>query len=833
MVTSGSVPKHVSSTAPHADFEKLGAFYLGRAVDPQSGAPQDGWLLYDSKDLVTHAVCVGMTGSGKTGLCLSLLEEAAIDGIPALAIDPKGDIANLLLTFPSLRGADFEPWVNAEDARKAGLTVEAHAAAQAEAWRKGLEEWGMDAARIQKLRDAADFVVYTPGSSAGLGVSVLSSFAAPSPEVRADAEALGEQVRATVSGLLGLAGLDADPLQSREHILLSTILAREWREGRSLDLAAWIGLVQAPKIEKIGVLDLESFFPKAERFSLALRLNNLVASPAFAAWTAGAPLDVGAFLHTPTGKPRISIFSIAHLSDAERMFFVATLLNRVVGWMRGQSGTTSLRAVVYMDEIFGYLPPVANPPSKQPFLTLLKQARAYGIGMLLATQNPVDLDYKALGNAGTWFIGRLQTDRDKARVLDGLEGAAATAAKTFDRASLARILSGLSSRMFLLQNAHEDVPVIFRTRWSLSYLRGPLTRDQIATLMETRRETPASLPARASEAPAAAAPHEPGMEPAAVSGTAPVLPPKIPQCFLPLRSSMPAGASLVYRPGLLGTADVYFTEARSGASAQERVSRIIPLTDGPVPADWSTGEPLEVSEEDLESSAQPNATFARVPPRATDARAFDALSKGFADSVYRTARLDLLRSSTRNLLSLPRETERDFRARLAHSLREDRDRTVEKLRQRYAARVTALEEKIRRAEAAKDVQEKQASAAKVQTAISFGASILGALLGRKTLSAANIGRATTAARGVGRSIKESQDATRAGAGVEGLRGDLAELEAQLQAEIDAVDARVDASSEPLETVSLRPRKSDVRTRLVSWAWMPFWVRPEGSSPAWE
>ena len=415
------------------DYEKLGEFYLGKEYDLANQQLRDNLILYDSKDLVTHAVCVGMTGSGKTGLCLALLEEAAIDSVPAILIDPKGDLANLLLTFPNLRGEDFLPWINEEDAAKKGLSPQDYANKQAATWLGGLADWGQSPDRIKVLRDKVEMTIYTPGSNAGLPMSILKSFAAPGQAVMEDGELLRERISTTVTSLLGLLGIDADPIQSREHILISNILDRAWKNGQDLDLAALIGLIQTPPMTKIGVLDLDAFYPAKDRFALVMALNNLLASPGFSAWLEGEPLDVGRMLYSPSGKPKMSIVSIAHLSDAERMFFVSLLLNQTLGWMRQQSGTTSLRAILYMDEIFGYFPPTANPPSKQPLLTLLKQARAFGLGIVLATQNPVDLDYKGLSNAGTWFIGRLQTDRDKQRVLDGLEGAAVSASGGYDR----------------------------------------------------------------------------------------------------------------------------------------------------------------------------------------------------------------------------------------------------------------------------------------------------------------------------------------------------------------------------------------------------------------
>ena len=456
------------------DFEKLGVFYLGRPYDMKKKQPKSGLLLYDSKDLATHAVCVGMTGSGKTGLCIALLEEATIDGVPSIIIDPKGDLTNLLLTFPDLKPSDFAPWVNEEEAQKKSLSPEEYAAQQSELWKKGLAEWGQDGARIKRLRDAADFRIYTPGSSAGIPVSILNSFAAPPPAIRDDNELMRERINTTVASLLGLLAIDADPIKSREHILISNIFGKAWPAGTDLDIAALIQQIQSPPFAKLGVLDLESFFPAKERFELAMLLNNLLAAPGFSNWLEGEPLDIQQILHTSEGKPRVAIFSIAHLNDAERMFFVSLLLNQTLGWMRTCSGTTSLRAILYMDEIFGYFPPVANPPSKLPLLTLLKQGRAFGLGVVLVTQNPADLDYKGLSNTGTWFIGRLQTDRDKARVIEGLEGVAAGTGQEFDHQKMEQTIAGLSNRVFLLNNVHEDATEIFESRWAISYLYGTI-----------------------------------------------------------------------------------------------------------------------------------------------------------------------------------------------------------------------------------------------------------------------------------------------------------------------------------------------------------------------
>jgi len=789
-------------------FEKLGVFYLGK-----SKANND-LLLYDSKDLVTHAVCVGMTGSGKTGLCINLLEEAAIDGIPAIIIDPKGDLCNLLLTFPNLAPEDFAPWV------EEGVD----AAQQAQLWKEGLAKWGEDGERIKRLRDAADFRIYTPGSNAGLPVSILKSFVAPPETIRQDNEALAERINTTVTSLLALIGIDADPVRSREHILLSNILNHEWSAGRDLDIATLIQKVQTPPITKVGVMELDSYFPADDRFELAMSLNHLLASPSFASWMEGESLDVARFLHTETGKPRLSIFSIAHLSDAERMFFVALLLNQVLGWMRTQSGTTSLRAILYMDEIFGYFPPVANPPSKLPLLTLLKQGRAFGLGVVLATQNPVDLDYKGLANTGTWFIGRLQTERDKARVLDGLEGIAVGTGQKFDKQAMEQLLAGLDKRIFLLNNVHDDVPEVFETRWALSYLRGPLTRTQIKLLMDPLKATATSSLAgtasTATPAPLASAPPS--------KSERSILPPDISQYYIPVRSSAGGNATLTYHPMLLGTAEVRYSNSKTVEMTQQ-LNLLAAFADGPAGLDWGQAIAIDLPLEDLESEPEAGAQFAEVPAEAAKAKSYVSWRKDLASWIYRNQRLELLESPTLEIVSNPGENERDFRVRLQQIAREQRDEAVEKLRRKYAPKFEVLEDRKRRAEQAVERETEQAKGEKMQTAISFGATLLSSFLGRKRASLGTIGRATTAARGVGRSMRETQDVERAQDNVAAISQKLADLEADFQAETRALERSFDPQTEQLETVSLKPTKANITVKVLTLAWAPYW----NDKPAWQ
>jgi len=562
------------------DYEKLGSFYLGKEYDIEKREVADDLLLYDSKDLVTHGVVLGMTGSGKTGLCISLLEEAAMDNIPAIVIDPKGDISNLLLTFPEFKGGDFRPWINEDDARKKGVSPDEYAEKTARVWEKGIGDWHQSPDRVRQLKNKVDINVFTPGSKAGIPVSILSSLEVPSFEVMDDGELLGERIESTVSSLLSLVGEDADPIQSPEAILLSSIFNHSWSNEQALTLESLIRNIQKPPFGKVGVIDVESFLGQKERQKLALKFNALLASPGFATWLEGPPLDVQRMMYTEDGKPRISIFSIAHLSDSERMFFVSLLFNQMLAWMRSQSGTTSLRALLYMDEIYGFLPPTANPPSKKPLMTMLKQARAFGLGVLVATQNPVDLDYKALSNMGTWFLGRLQTERDKARVLDGLEGAASAQGGSFNRKQMETLLSGLDSRVFLMNNVHEDGPAMFHVRWVMSYLCGPLTRTKIKALMDPKREqfgAQKKLSAPGNPMAMSQASSEPP------KGERPIVGQGVEEFFVPFAGE---ADDVTYKPALLREAEVHFSSSKADLDGSRVVRFTNPIEERGI--DWDT-----------------------------------------------------------------------------------------------------------------------------------------------------------------------------------------------------------------------------------------------------
>lgn len=798
--------------------EKLGQFYLGRVHDLASGVTSAEEVHYDAKDLTTHAVCVGMTGSGKTGLCLSLLEEAAIDGIPAICIDPKGDLGNLMLAFPGLTAEEFKPWVDPAEATRSGMTVEEYAKKTADMWRKGIAEWGQGPERIQKFRDSAEVAIYTPASTAGRPLTVLRSFVAPSPEIQNDGEALRERIMAAVSGLLALMQIDADPISSREHILLSTILEKSWREGRDVDMGTLIRSIQAPPFDKVGFLDLESFFPADDRFKLAMSLNNLLASPSFAAWLEGDALDVNKLFYTPEGKPRLAIVSIAHLSDEERMFFVTILLNEVLAWMRAQPGTSSLRALLYMDEVFGYFPPVANPPSKQPMLTLLKQARAYGLGCVLATQNPVDLDYKGLSNTGTWFLGRLQTERDKMRVLEGLEGAAASAGSTFDKQKMEQTLAGLGSRVFLMNNVHEDQPVVFKTRWALSYLRGPISRSQIETLMEPlKQESPQSgsgatfgLKAEKEDSNEAARP---------------VLPPEIEEYFFPVRR---ADDGLFYRPALLGKARVHFVSTRQDVDRWDEVT-LLQVTGDDVPPDlWHEAD--EWDEDDfpqLENEPEADAGFRNLAADLTQKKAYSKWESSLKDFLYRNRRLPIWTCPALDATSHDTESESDFRIRLRHAAREERDLQVEKLRSKYASKIRTLEDQIRRAEQKIEREKSQKSQKTVSAGLSVLTSIAGAIFGRKVRSVTNVSRAGTAIRSASSIRKEAEDVRHAEEALSVLLERHRDLNAEIEDEVHMIQDKFDPDLMELSQDEVKPRKSDVNVEQVVLVWLPYSVDSTG------
>lgn len=791
-------------------YEKLGSFYLGREYDLDKKQVKDDLLLYDSKDLVTHGVVLGMTGSGKTGLCLSLLEEAAIDGVPVIAVDPKGDIGNALLTFPNLDAKEFRPWINEDEARRKGQSPDDYASSQAALWQKGLADWGQSADRIKKLRETVDMAIYTPGSNSGLPVSILSSLNCPPAEVMDDAEALADRIESTVSSMLGLMGIDADPVQSPEHILLSNIVAHCWKKGQNLSLENLVRHIQQPPIRKIGVVDLESFFPEAKRAPLAMKLNNLLASPGFSTWLEGEPLDIQRMYYTKEGKPRITIFCISHLSDTERMFFVSLLLNQLLGWMRAQQGTTSLRAIFYMDEIYGYLPPTAMPPSKKPMMFLLKQARAFGLGLLLATQNPADLDYKALANIGTWWLGRLQTERDKMRVLDGLEGAANTAGGKFDRQEMEQTLAGLGNRIFLMNNVHEDHPIVFNVRWILCYLSGPLSRPQIKALMDPIR------PAKEEKATAqddGFAPPGANTSDAERNTTRPKLPENTTELFQP---SDDEGERITYTPCIVRSAVVVFDDAKRKISGKGVITKVNEIDIEKQKVLWDKF--VDIPENDdlskYDSEPKENAAYADLPGPALKSSTYTSIKKDFADWVYANHSLEVYFSPLLETYSNPGEKQDEFKARITQTAREQRDAAIEELRAKMAKSMKSLEDKAAKASAKVDAQKAQSTSAKLSTVAQIGGSLLSAFFGRKSslVKASTISSAS-------RMWREGQDVKAAEGELEALKADIAALEQQIADETQKIRDQYDPTTLTLESFKLSPVKKNIQVTATGILWM--------------
>ena len=772
-----------------------------------------------------------MTGSGKTGLCLSLLEEAAIDEIPVIAIDPKGDIGNLLLTFPQLSAQDLTPWVDAEQARRQHLTLEQFAEQQSDLWKTGLRESDQALDRIAKLRDTVSLAIYTPGSTSGIPLSMLNSFNPPTDTE--NAEILKDKLQNAVTAILSMAGIKADPLRSREYILLASILEANWLAGTEVSLSSLVQSVQKPPVQQIGAFDLESFYPAKERFELAMALNNLLASPGFEVWTNGEPLQIDRLLYSPDGKPCVSIISTAHLSDGERMFVTTQILNELVSWMREQRGTTSLRAILYMDELYGYLPPVENPPSKRPLLTLLKQARAFGLGVVLSTQNPVDLDYKALSNAGTWFIGRLQTERDKKRLLDGLEEAITTSGATLNRAETEEILSNLGNRVFLVHNVHQEASQVFQTRWALSYLRGPLSRSEIKQLMndssqkavgavsaEDAGTATASSPApttaakldseRSRKATTSGADHA---AEDAISTAPPVTPPQINQYFWCTTQE----PDTVYTPCLVAIARVQYTDARSKIDVAEEVSVIVPFAEsGALPVDWQEAERSKVSPKQLTERPAASGKFATPPAAALQAKSYTKWTKEFSSWIVENCRIAAYRHIDSKMVSDAGEDAVAFKVRLRQRQREQRDKSADDLHKRYATKLATMRDRVMRAQQAVERETMQAQQSQWQSAVDVGAGILGAFMGSRRGASTSVRRAAGSA---GKVVRQQQDVEHARDSLNSAQQQLADLETQFADEMAELEAH-HGSEATIETIEVRPKKTGITVQVLGLLWSP-------------
>lgn len=854
--------------------EQLGSFYLGAEYDIQTGKRNDERpVSYDARDLTTHAICVGMTGSGKTGLCIGMLEEAAMDRVPAILIDPKGDITNLLLQFPELTPAAFQPWINEDDARRKDKTVEEFATSTAEQWKTGLADWGITGERIRALQATTEYTIFTPGSDMGVPINILGSLAAPQLDWATESEAIRERISGTVAALMGLAGISADPVRSREGILLSTIFEFFWQKNEDLDLAKLILSIQTPPVQQLGVFTVDTFFPEKDRFNLAMAFNTLVASPRFQVWLQGEPLDIDRLYFNAEGKPRHSIIYIAHLSESERMFIVTLLLENLITWMRRQSGTTSLRALLYFDEVFGYFPPTAEPSSKRPLLTLLKQARAFGLGCVLVTQNPVDIDYKGLTNAGTWFIGKLQAERDKERVLTGLKGALSEAGKE-SKADYDTLITKLGSRVFLMHNVHDEGPVVFTTRWAQSYLRGPLTLPQVRSLMAERKRSalvtptpvaatapvaaPVSPPAGAMPpslppAPAAAtlpaaveaaspAPVQPAV-PAGFSAMLPAIDPAVTQVFLPLVTNDSAAlravtreaggqvtaqrCQLVYEAGIASLATVRYADQRMGITAEQNLFLLTPGDDSIGGIDWKTAEAINLTSRDLarrpEETGNPDEGpfFAPVPSGASNAKKLAAAAKDLNDHLYYNSRMEVNYHPLLKLAQKPGEDDRSFNIRLQQASRELRDKEVDKLTKTMDTQLKRIVERIEKAKVSLAKKQATQQQKTLETFMNAGGKLLTFFGGRRSMSTIGSALSTTTSK-FNQANDAAMDAKQLEELIVELTAEANQLEVELKEKSDEILQRWEQTLQELTKEELKPKRTDVDISLTALAWLPMW-----------
>ena len=786
-------------------YEKLGLFYFGKEVDPKTLEITDNLLLYKSQDFTTHGVIIGMTGSGKTGLGIGIIEEATLDKIPSIVIDPKGDMGNLLLAFPDLKPEDFEEWIDPDEAQNKGMDPKSYAAEVASSWENGLKSFYQDKNRIKLYKDNADFTIYTPGSSAGIPLSVLSSFDVPSEDILDDPDTFSSIINSTVMGLLVLIDLKADPLSSKEYMLLATIFSYFWKKKKGLTLEELIGYIASPPFEKVGVLNLKIFYPQNERLKLAMLLNNVLASPGFSIWTEGEPLDIQKLLYTREGNPKVSILSIAHLDTAQRMFFVTLFLNKYISWMRQQKGTPSLRTILYMDEIFGFFPATSNPPSKNPMLILLKQARAYGVGVVLATQNPVDLDYKGLSNIGSWFLGRLQTKQDKDRVMDGL---IKDSADSLSKSEIGSLLSNMKKRTFLLKSAHLDHLSLFQTRWVLSYLRGPLSKPEIKKLMAEKNKL---LNEREAEDEKSSLQEDSTISEKTAS--LPLISDKIQQYFL---DNSPYHEEIIFEPKILLKGKIRFYSESKGIDEKEEVFLKLPINENTTEINFEKGMPTNDDVSLYDTRSPENAKFYPLPFFIEEMKDFNTVENEFKDSLSRTKRLDLYTSKEFKLLSQPGEDLSSFKLKILELLRERKDEEVDKLRVKFKGKEEILQKKYNRLLEKLGKEETDTKTATTESVLSLGATLLGAFLGRTKVG--NLSSGMTGLRRANRIFKEKKDVSLVKNQIEELTKDIEKLEGELNEKIVEISDKLNIDNYEIETLSLQPRKTDISNIYVSLLW---------------
>jgi len=768
-------------------YEKANLFYLGKDVNKDFELT-DVLTLLKNKNFTTHAAIIGMTGSGKTGLGIDILEEAAIDNIPAIVIDPKGDMGDMLLTDAQFKPENFLPWVE-DEAKAKGVEPFEYASKIATMWKQGIESFGQDSSRVAKFA-AVDKTIYTPGSSAGVPINIVSSLELPSRAILEDSDSFASYLSATVSSLLALVNIEANPLESKEYILLAQIIKNAWQNGNSLTIEALVGAILQPSFKKIGVLPLESFYPQSERFALANRFNSVIASPSFLAWLSGESLDIQKLLYDKNGKAKVAIFSIAHLDESQRMFFVTLLLNKIVAWMRLQSGSSVLKSLLYMDEIYGFFPPVKNPPSKEPMLTLLKQARAYGLGVILSTQNPGDIDYKGLSNIGTWFIGRLQTTQDINKVIEGLSGKLDS---TFSKDEIRETLSNLKKRTFFLKSAHLEDIRLFSTRWVLSYLKGPLKKDEIAKLMANKK---ASLNTQMQSALATPKEQESEFVDTLVLDG------------INERFEVDISGKHRYFGTVAASVSLHFSDARRGLEF-EREKEIFIDIENLQDCSWDNKEELEEPLESFPTRKPKEAKFKPLPDFILEDKGLKRCKRELINELYRDEKLELYRSKKLRLESKVNESYEEFVVRIQDILKEKKEEALQELKSRYEKKFERLEAQLNRAKA----QVEKEKADQTNSFISAGISILSAFFGRS--SASKIGTAVSKSSRV---LKERGDLSRAEQKVEDILEKIEELEMELEEKIEEIDEKYSLENYPIDTIFIKPKKSLIEVKEIALLW---------------
>ena len=777
-----------------------GKLFLGGSLEEGHKDP----LFIKASDLTTHGVIVGMTGSGKTGLGIILLEEVLLSGRPALILDPKGDMGNLLLAFPELAPDAFLPWVNASDKAR-----REEAKKTASFWKKGLASWGISEARIKALRKTVSFGLYTPGSTAGIPLNIVGSLKAP--KSTDDIEAMRDEVEGFVSSLLALVGIEGDPISNREHILLANLIEHAWSKGKDLDLPTLVGQIQDPPIRKLGVINLDSFFPQKDRIELALKINGLLASPSFGAWMEGPALDIDKLLYDDDGRPRAAILSMAHLSDKERQFVVTLVLSKLITWMRGQSGIDDLRALVYMDEVFGFVPPTQKPPSKKPILTILKQARAFGVGMVLSTQNPVDIDYKALSNTGTWMIGRLQTERDKARLMDGLTSASGDTNVN----EIERMISGLGKRQFLHHSTKSSSPRLFSTRWAMSYLKGPLTREEINDLTQDAPERNFSIESTGRETISP-------IEAENASSIAPNVATNTPVFYLHPSSNWPIDAinndSNRHAAAIAARVHLLYDDTKAKLNHKEQWEAIIyPLSNIVTVEDAFS---VDYDDRDLVDH-QPDKIVYELPDAPVHtATYFKKIATALKDYLYRNRSVTVFRNVNLKLYARVGETKEAFEERCRKEADRLEDQAAAKLRTTYETRIKRARDMLDRAEDRLEELEVDHSARKTDELLSGLGTVMTMFLGGKRTSrsiATEIRRASSKRK---QTRKSSQQIDTAANRVDERAAQLEDLENELADKLLMLDDEWDIKARNIEELEVGLEKTDIHVDELSLVWIP-------------